>query len=116
MRGLTPIGSARLDLIFRSCRNVERLLLIPIEIPDKQTICPVGILKPAFIRSGNALSGIVRWFEGKLLGENKRNKSGTKENKKRKIVPFVFSCASCVLLHLLLGGLSFRLPLRNLGL
>ena len=68
MCGLTSIRSVRLNLVIGTDRDVERLFLISIEVTDKKTVAAVRILKPALIRSRDALSGIVCGFEGELLG------------------------------------------------
>ena len=52
---LTLVRPARLDPVVRTNRDVERLLLIPVEIADEQAVRAVRVLIPALERARYAL-------------------------------------------------------------
>ena len=56
VRWLTHVRTARLDAVVRSNRDVERLLLVSVEVADEQAVAAVGILVPALGRPDHALA------------------------------------------------------------
>src|SRR5206468_4666996 len=65
VRRLTLIGPARLDAVVRTDRDVENLFLVSIEVTDEQREAAVRIRIPSFERTGDALAGVLCWFERK---------------------------------------------------
>src|SRR5262245_37993844 len=68
MRRLTHVGAARIDVVVRSDRNVDRLAVVAIEVADEEIAGAVGSCEPAFECTRDARAELPEGLVWELLG------------------------------------------------
>src|ERR1700733_7150466 len=84
MGRLTLVGTARIDSVVRSDRDIDFLLRIAVEIAKKQVEASVRVLEPAFEGASNAGAGFVHRLERQRLRAQKRGETGNAAQEAQK--------------------------------
>src|SRR5262245_19189598 len=67
MRRLSHVGATRVDVVVRSYRNVDRLVVVAIEVADEEIAGAIRSSEPAFKGAGDARAELPEGLVGKLL-------------------------------------------------
>src|SRR5262249_25068125 len=76
MRRLSHVGTARLDPVVRSDRNVELLLGIAVVVPDEERPAAVRIVEPALVRGRDAVARCAPRHGHRRLLRRQKNAAG----------------------------------------
>ena len=71
---LAQVGTAGLDPVVRADRNLDRLLLVAIEITEQQVVAAVGVLIPAFEGRVDGLSAVLEGIQRQLPALERRQR------------------------------------------